>query len=261
MGHERVGFLPRSKRWSDLVSQMGAVYSGGAPAASIADQTLENVRQRYETLFRDNTVKSIFTFLVTFANACRESDPKSRLQLSNINIPENPTLLSIVKALRSSIPQDQAASEYGQLALAAAADAMGQWQKQYAFSQLPLFQPSSNFFDSWHNLGSGSGFCDLTRLYFGRLTERYLNYFLDRAASDTFKSINQRDQFQHDIKSHIDEISKHAFETAKITQSFAAGWFNKNTREGLPDIKQIEGFLSIAFGKLRDELRREAESK
>ncbi len=261
MGHERVGFLPKSKRWTDLVSQMGAVYSGGVPAASIANQTLENVRQRYETLFKDDTVKSIFAFLVAFASACRDSDPRLSLQHSNINISENPTLLSIVKALRTSIPDSQIASEYGQLALAAAADAIGHWQKDYANKNLPLFQPASNFSETWRDLGKGSGFCELSRLYFGKLTERYLNYFLDRAASATLKDIAQREQFQSDISAHIDGISRHAFETAKITQSFAAGWFNKNTRDGLPDSQQIEGFLSIAFGKLRDELRREGEAK
>jgi hypothetical protein len=88
-----------------------------------------------------------------------------------------------------------------------------------------------------------------------------LNYFLDRVTSATFKNIQQREQFHHEIHDHIDDISKHAFETAKITQSFAAGWFNKHTREKIPDSKEIEGFLSIAFGKLRDELRREEEAK
>jgi hypothetical protein len=47
----------------------------------------------------------------------------------------------------------------------------------------------------------------------------------------------------------------------QITQSFAAGWFNAHARDKLPDNKEVEGFLAIAFGKLRDELRREGESK
>ena len=96
--------------------------------------------------------------------------------------------------------------------------------------------------------------------YFGKLTERYLNYFLDRAASSAFPTIKQRDQFQGEIRTHIDDVSKHAFETAKITQSFAAGWFNLHTKEKVPDAKEIEGFLTLAFGKLRDELRREEEA-
>lgn len=126
---------------------------------------------------------------------------------------------------------------------------------------MALFQPKSDFLESWRDVGGGSGFCELSRLYFGKLTERYLNYFLDRASTATFATINERERFRRDISSSLDEVSKHAFETAKITQSFAAGWFTKNTRDGLPDSKQIEGFLSIAFGKLREELRREGNAK
>jgi hypothetical protein len=46
MGHERVGFLPKTKRWNDLVKQIGAFYSSDLPIASIAAQTLQNVRKQ-----------------------------------------------------------------------------------------------------------------------------------------------------------------------------------------------------------------------
>ncbi len=56
---------------------------------------------------------------------------------------------------------------------------------------------------------------------------------------------------------HIDVTSRHAFETARITQSFAAGWFNKYANKTLPADEDINNFLRIAFGKLREELWRE----
>lgn len=261
MGHERVGLLPKTKKWDDLVKQVGSVYSSNFPVASVAAQTLQNVRKQYETLFRDNTVRAVFEFLVVFSRACRFPDARNELHNSGISMPEQPTLLSVIKALHERIPIHEAGSEYGQLALAAAADAIGQWHKQHVTTQMPMFQPSSEFFESWRNLGNGAGFCELSRLYFGKLTERYLNYFLDRAASTTLPSIEQRETFQRGIQTYIDDISRHAFETAKITQSFAAGWFTAHTRGGLPDPRQIEGFLAIVFGKLRDELRREAEAE
>jgi len=261
MGHERVGFLPKTKKWNDLVRQVGSVYTSDFPVESIAAATLQNVRKRYEILFRDSAVKEVFTFLVAFSRACRFSNAYSELQNSGVLIPEHPTPLSIVKALHQCVSKREAASEYGQLALAAAADAIGQWHKQHSTTQVPMFQTSPKSFEPWRDLGKGAGFCELARLYFGKLTERYLNYFLDRAASAKLPNIQQRDRFQHDITKYVDDISKHAFETAKITQSFAAGWFTAHTREGLPDHQEVEGFLAVAFGKLRDELRREEEAE
>jgi hypothetical protein len=269
MGHERVSSLPRkTQKWVDLIKKMGSMYSDGIPVEVVAAQTLQNVRRQYENLSRDDTVisrddtvKTVFTFLVVFSRACRFDDPIGELKATGVPFPDEPTLLSIVKALRQQMPMREAASEYGQLALAAAADALGQWYKDNATTQLPLFKPTIDFLESWRRLGTGSGFCELSRLFFGRLTERYLNYFLDRAASATFPSLQQRNQFQHDVRSHVDDVSKHAFETAKITQSFAAGWFNGHARDHIPSEREVEGFLAIAFGKLRDELRREEEGK
>jgi hypothetical protein len=261
MGHERVGFLPKTKRWNDLIRQMASVSSSEYPIALVSAQTLQNVRKRYETLFRDDAVKTAFTFLVAVSRACRYENPHAQLRDYGVSLPDQPTLLSVVKALHQQVPAHESSTEYGQLALSAAADAIGQWHKQHSLNQISLFQPSSELFESWRNLGRGAGFCELTRLYFGKLTERYLNYFLDRAASAVFPNIQQRELFQSEIRSHIDDVSKHAFETAKITQSFAAGWFNAHTQDKMPDVKEIDGFLSLAFGKLRDELRREGETK
>ena len=206
MGHERVGLLPKTKRWTHLVSQIGAVYTSDASVASVAAQTLQNVRTRYETLFRDDAVKAAFTFLVAFSRACRSSDPRTELQQSEIRMPDQPTLLSIVRAVRERVPPHEANSEYGQLALAAAADAIGQWHKQHATSQLPLLEASPDFYDSWRDLGCGAGFCELARLYFGKLTERYLHYFLDRSASAISPNIEQRERFQKQIQAHIDDV-------------------------------------------------------
>lgn len=261
MGHERVGFLPKTRRWNELVDQMGSLYSSNTPISSVANRTLRNVQSRYSVLSTDKAVKNAFKFLVTFAYACRFPHPQSQLTAHGISLPDKPTLLSAVKTLRAWIDAPEASTEYGQLAIAAASDALGQWHKENKTKQLPLLEPSADFFESWRGLAQGSGFCELARLYFGNLTERYLNYFLERAVSIALPSLQQREQFQRDIQKHVNDVSKHAFETAQITQSFAAGWFNKNVREGLPADSSIEGFLSVAFGKLRDELRREEQSE
>ena len=60
------------------------------------------------------------------------------------------------------------------------------------------------------------------------------------------------------LEDHVDVVSHHAFETARITQSFAAGWFNRYASQGMPTADEISGFLSHSVGKLREELRREA---
>jgi hypothetical protein len=56
-------------------------------------------------------------------------------------------------------------------------------------------------------------------------------------------------------------IADHAFETSKIMQSFAAGWFNKHAAASPPSQVEVTNFLRTSFGKMREEFRREAEGK
>src|SRR5207237_918033 len=113
-------------------------------------------------------------------------------------------------------------------------------------------------FDVWKQASNGGGFCELSRIFFGKFTERYLNYFLEREASAVLPNLEQRERFSQELTQRVDDVSRYAFETARITQSFAAGWFNKHARSGLPSDASIRGFLRLAIAKLREELRREA---
>ena len=97
-------------------------------------------------------------------------------------------------------------------------------------------------------------------MFFSNFTSLYLNYFLSRTASSQLQTITDREQFAAAITSGIDVISKHAFETSKIVQSFSAGWFNNNAIGRLPSQLETEGFLRHSFEKIREELRREKET-
>ena len=97
-------------------------------------------------------------------------------------------------------------------------------------------------------------------MFLSKYTERYLKYFLEREASIALNTVQDRQNFSDNIAEHINAISKHAFETSKITQSFAAGWYNKHAKNNLPTDGEVESFLKLAFGKIREELWREGDS-
>lgn len=260
MGHERVGVVPKTARWIAILKRLDSLYTSDIPVSELAEDTLRNVRDRYSALAGDPSVQRCFAFLVAFSHACGSSEAREVLGSAGIKVPTDATPLSVVIALRDWIDPSAANSEYGQLALSAAADAVVHWYRDYSSHQENLFKPSAHFFENCRSLGEGSGFCELSRLFFGKLTERYLNYFLDRAGSSAFRTLEERERFRGDIQRYADSISQHALETAKIAQSFSAGWFNKNARNRLPELGDLIRFLAYTFGKLREELRIEQEA-
>ncbi|HSH67965.1 MAG TPA: hypothetical protein VLB84_19665, partial [Bacteroidia bacterium] len=168
--------------------------------------------------------------------------------------------LSLIKLARGATKykNDEVVShEYQTFARQAAIDAINNWYKKNIERGQTFFSEGIDNEAVFRKASNGSGFCELSRLYFSKLTERYLKYFLEREASTKITNVNARERFSKELEEQVNQISQHAFETAKITESFAAGWYNKNVKGDFPEENEIKHFLNTSFGKMKSELLRE----
>lgn len=249
--------LPRTKRWTTVIGGMALFSARENNVPEIAKQTLKNVQSRFEDIERDKGVQAAFQFLVLLSVSAKYKDPSEFLASQGIKLSVNITPLQISKTISDWVSKYSESNEYASFAKSAAIDAISEWYQKNQTNQGNLFVGENDQFEVWRKSADGSGFCELSRLYFSKFTERYLMYFLERAASANMNSITTRNQFNDELQKHLKEISNHAFETSKITQSFAAGWFNKNTKDTIPSARKIQSFLNIAFKKIKGELLRE----
>lgn len=256
MGHERVGFLPRTKRWRDIVNRISEASTVGEFAtADIAAKTLHNVSNRYLHLHCDRGIQAAFGYLIGLA-ICNLPAKDHSLASPSETLEGNPSPARIVKHLNDWVRANANSLEYAELASRAAADAIAEWTREQT-SQTSLFEEYHDARNVWNKAANGREFCRVARSFFGHFTERYMLYFLEREASSVISSLTEREQFSKNIKNHIESVAKHAFETSKITQSFSAGWFNKYACTRRPSDSDIKNFLAIAFNKLHEELQRE----
>ncbi|MDA3860883.1 MAG: hypothetical protein PF445_06630 [Melioribacteraceae bacterium] len=260
MGHKRYGYLPKTKRWLTIVEELAELPQGDFDVTSIVNHTLKNVQSRFSRLEEDPSIHSSFEFLLQLSHAFQQNDPIKYLKDNGIIEHDELSVLKLGRALKKYKKDDAVSLEYQTFSRQAAIDALNQWYKANLDSGVSFFNEEIDDERVFRNIGKAGGFSDLTREYFSSFTERYLKYYLEREASSAITNINEREQFNEGIKRHVNDISKHAFETTKITQSFSAAWFNKNARESIPTAKQIKKFLSYAFNKMKGELLRE-ESK
>jgi hypothetical protein len=229
-----------------------------ADVAELAGRTTELLRGQLRNVQADQGVRAAFQYLVLLGFAARDPETAQReLKSRGIDVPESPTPLDLVRALRDWVAAHGETSDNGELATRAAGEALCGWFEEHRIGPGTLFQRRENAFEVWHDAATGAGFCELSRKFFARFTVRYLNYYLEREASSVADSVESRDALAQKLRDHVDRLSRHAFETAKITQSFAAGWFNKRRDEGKVSAEEVEAFLRLAFGKIRDELLRE----
>lgn len=259
MGHERVGALPKTARWRNIVLDLSSAAVSPMEATDIAARTLQNVRRRYHGTMYDEGVKAAFFFLVALSANANSKDPREGLSSVGIRVRGSPTPLRVTKAAHEFIEAHRQSPEYARIAKYATGDALAKWHRANRPNQSPLFDLPEVPYEVWRKAGSGSGFSELARLFFASFTERYLKYFLEREASEAVRDIGERRLFERNLDKAIDIISQHAFETSKVTQSFAAGWFNKHAAKEIPSEETVKNFLRLAFEKMAEELRRESE--
>ena len=107
---------------------------------------------------------------------------------------------------------------------------------------------------------SGKGrFADLARDFFSRLTFRCLDYYLSRELSNhvgpeqRFRSIREHTEFNS-------ALDRHCRETSRILKEYAAEWFSKKNFEKALTPDEAGRFASVAFGKIRKELRKRRDA-
>ncbi len=265
MGHLRVGVLPKSKKWSAVISSIGS-FTGAEESiiTDIAEKTLDASKKTFRELPHDQAVKSCFQFLVALSVAGQSVDVKSAAQGFGINISDEPTKLQLSRALRDWLSKNTPQTinpEFASLARKATLDTIAAWLNKHSTrAQASLLPESEDPYQPWRAASKGRDFCELSRFFFSNFTTRYLNYFLSRTASSQFNTISERERFAAAITSSIDSISQHAFETSKIVQSFSAGWFNKHAIGKVPALTEIEGFLRHSFEKIREDFCREKDA-
>lgn len=246
MGHERIGVLPRSLKWDNVRIELSQYNPTIDNTQLIAHNTIKNVRTRFENLINENGSLKALKYILTISYTYK----KEILDNQDNLIQRNSSPIKLSRGFDEFAKGSFSSSEYEVLIKNSLSSALVKYFSTHNILQENLFQTTSSNDVIWQKLNNAKGFCEITRYYFANLTENYLKYFLDREASAHIKDFNIRQKLS-------DSISLHSFETARIVQSFAAGWYNKNAKDKIPSDSQIKKFLSFASSKIKSELLRE----
>lgn len=258
MGHERIGFLPHTKQWQSIISQLSEYDGDFQEVKLIADQTLQAIKTLYEQMPYDESVIKAVQFLATLSVSANKDNQVSFLQSAGYVVSSDLSIYSILTNVDKLIATDTGSLETNKIAKDSVMQALIEFDKsKQQYEQISLFSESQNV---WKDIGSGAAFCEIARSFFAAFTNRQILYYLERSAASTIDDYSKLSSFLSGIDKHTTEIANHSFETTKLTQSFAAGWYNKHAKDSIPSENDVVNFLRMSFGKLREEFRREAES-
>ena len=257
MGHERIGFLPKSKQWKAIINQLALFDGDDVIVAQIADNTLNAIKRNYELMPYDDSVVKAISFLATLSYSANLDDQVNFLNKNGYMVDSSISLFSLMTSAQNYIKTENGSLEINKLVKDSTMQAIIEYEQRHKEKQLSIFSESSE--NIWSGAGTGAAFCEMIRTFFAAFTDRQLKYFIERTAASSINNYETLQDFSRKLTAQSRTIADHSFDISKLTQSFSAGWFNKNAVHSLPDKKQIEGFLRMSFGKLREEFRREAD--
>ena len=254
MGHVRLGTLPRTQKWKQVVS----LIAGGASVEGIAAASADAAENGLERASQDEGLAHVFWLLTQIPQAARAGDFSERLSELGLQVPSEPTLLEIVaaftRAVDGRIRESGKRTDLGEMAQLAGSETLA----SLVGRELPsLFGPTAaDVRLAVAKLGTSDRFSVVARDFFSRLTSRSLGYFLSRELSKhvgpnkRFVGVGEHSEFNAALDLHCREASR-------IIKEFSGGWYGKTLqREKAITRDAARTFAHVAFKKLRAELRR-----
>jgi hypothetical protein len=258
MGHVRLGVLPKSRKWRQVVDELRL----GAGVGEIAGLAAEAAETSLQAAAGDPAFLHSFWLLTQIPLAARGAVFAEDLGRLGINITDPSSLMGVTAAISAAI--DHYAREHGgrtdlgEMAQMAAVESL---TATVAPTLPSLFGPSPEEVQrAIGRFAGGDRFSALAREFFARLTQRTLDYYLSRELSN---HIGAGERFSNDReRSQFDQaLDRHCREASRIVEEFAGGWYGKNVYQGdglTPD--DVRRFAPVAFKKIRSELRKRRDA-
>lgn len=260
MGHLRLGTLPKTRPWKKVI---GLLDNDPSNVPAIASATIQAARDELDKLRSEPSLGYCFWLLTRITWSARQLDFATRLEDIGIDLAGSESTLSFVSAV-SDLARRQCTIYKGSTAFRDIANgALKQALSQtVALSTPSLFgstladvQTACRRYSSRHQFGL------LARHFFSIFTSRSLRYFIDKELANhigpgaALQSID-------DGRDFTDALDTYAWQTSKIVEEFAAGWYSKHNWQSEGDITEADAQRFVAYGlrKLRMELDREEDA-
>ena len=258
MGHIRLGNLPRTRKWQQVV----ALIEGGAHASQIANATISAAENALTQAAKDKGLVETVWLLTKLPLAAKSTDFAQQLQSSGLVVSNSPSLIEVISAFSSAVDRTMAnnggRTDLGEMAQMAASETVTEIignSTQSLFGTTP-----EDVRNAFSKISTNQQFGFFARDFFARLTNKCLDYFLSRAAHHhigegrRFRTLAQHGEFTKALATHCKEASK-------IVGDFSGGWFAKTTWEkGGISRQDAEGFAHVAMTKIMAELKEGARS-
>lgn len=257
MGHIRLGRLPRTRRWKQVI----ALLDQGASVSELAQATFRAAQTGLSRVPQDLGFTQTLTVVFNFIDALQSKSPVSDLRKKGFEIRDGASLFDYVGSFKARAEDEANAVRARSDIAEIARDSFAQVLMKSAGSSLQtLFGVETG--DARRAIQEsvkGKPLGSTMHEFFATFTQRYLNYYLGRelpchvGAGKAFSNIDGHSEFNRAFDLHVRQ-------TVRIADDFTPGWFGKARWEQRLSHQDVSGFAHVAFRKIRSEFQRGAEA-
>jgi hypothetical protein len=267
MGHQRVGSIPKTKKWTSVVEKItgggagtgaGTLSPGSFKTPTVAEVARDILIAAEDGLLdvkNDAGFRYTVYLLTQIVLAARQEDWQAGLSQLGINLDATATVFDLTGELHRVIEEHRKRHKgsvtVGEMAQQAAGDAISFLAKDNAIT---LFgNGREELQEAIKKISTKAGFCDLGQRFFGNFTARFLDFYASKivpkqAGQPGFQTAGDFNDFKQ-------SLFDHCHQSAKIVHDFCGQWYSKTEWEKGIDQNNILGLVSHAIDKMRDELK------
>lgn len=259
MGHTRLGKIPTTRQWRDVVAIFASAKSTlglSAGSQDISQLTGATARASSNALragVRDGGLAYIFYFLTQLALSARRAEPRQALNELGLQLPRDPTHLDLTIEIHRVFDEHFKAtnqkSDVAEIAQLAAGETLSDF---FRSQPRDLFAASeTQLFRDLHKLGAQKAFGEVSRHFFSNFMSRLLGFYLSKFVlpGGRQRLVNSADE----LTQFNTILRQHTYQRAAIIHEFAEKWFSKTEFEKGIDPKNTRRFVAYALKKLESE--------
>ncbi len=255
MGHIRLGEMPRTGYWPDVVKTLDL----SDDPARIASVTAKAARKGLEAAGQDDGVSEVVYMLMKFVwSSAKTKDFSRELKDIGVSAGKESSLLDLVSGFNDALDQRLRLkghrSDLAEMARMSVVDTLADLCRHHTGS---LFGASvKETREALRKNTAPERFAAIGQRFFGKFLYRFLDYHLSRelpehvGAGRIYETIRECDNFKT-------SLARYTIETSRIAREFTGYWPSATEfKEGIGRENVRTKFVPIAFKKLLAEFQR-----
>jgi hypothetical protein len=262
MGHTRLGKIPTTRRWRDVVATFTSAGAGkdspdyALEIPKIASSTMEAAANALRAGVKDGGLAYVFYFLTQIALSARRADQGAALRALGLHLSSSASAIDFTTEAHRAIDhhfqlvgKKSDVAEMAQLAFGETLVAYLRERPRDLFASA-----SQQLADDLRQLGTQQTFGQASRNFFSHFMSRMLGFYLSKFVlpGDNQHLVGSAG----DLTRFNSELKQHTYQRAAIIHDFSEKWFSKTEFEKGIDPANTRRFVSYACKKLEREFMR-----